>query len=201
MEPVGLAVGIFGLAGLYNTCIQVVEQVDTAKSLGADSQSILSKFETDKLLLKRWGENVGIVNGHVDRRHPSLEIDEERRVIYTILASIENIFADSEKLSKKYGLGLATVVPGTVQGARLKRQKVEATIQQQTTVFRKAIWAVKDKKKFQLLSADLSGFIERLYSVIQLDDGSDLLLAESVRQLKLSVDGMPGYFRSSHSSR
>lgn len=37
MEPVGLAVGVLGLAGLFSTCLEAVDKVQSYRSFGVDS--------------------------------------------------------------------------------------------------------------------------------------------------------------------
>ncbi|GKT51786.1 uncharacterized protein ColSpa_11967 [Colletotrichum spaethianum] len=48
MEPVGLAVGIVGLAGLFSSCLEAVEKFDSYKNFGRDSRSLATLFDTDK---------------------------------------------------------------------------------------------------------------------------------------------------------
>ncbi|KAH7151968.1 ankyrin-1 [Dactylonectria estremocensis] len=55
MEPVGLAVGIAGLAGLFSSCLEAVEKVQSYRSFGADSQVLDTQFKAEKLRFEQWG--------------------------------------------------------------------------------------------------------------------------------------------------
>lgn len=63
MDPFSLAAGISGfagLAGLFSTCLGVIERVDSYKDFGAESRSIIAQFEADKYLFAKWAQDVGI---------------------------------------------------------------------------------------------------------------------------------------------
>ncbi|RYP93534.1 hypothetical protein DL770_000418 [Monosporascus sp. CRB-9-2] len=60
MEPVGLVVGIAGLGGLFNTCLEAVERVQSYKDLRDDSQALDAQFNAEKLRFEKWGPAVGL---------------------------------------------------------------------------------------------------------------------------------------------
>ena len=41
MEIVGLGLGIAGLAGIFTSCLDVVERVDSYRDFGVDSRAII----------------------------------------------------------------------------------------------------------------------------------------------------------------
>ncbi|KAH7128917.1 ankyrin-1, partial [Dactylonectria macrodidyma] len=55
MEPIGLAVGIAGLAGLFSSCLEAVDMIHTYLSFGADSQVLDTRFRAAKVRLEKWG--------------------------------------------------------------------------------------------------------------------------------------------------
>lgn len=93
MEIAGLSIGIAGLAGIFSTCLDVVERIDS-------SCAIISQFEADKLLFQRWSKNVG-VDGKDFRtnHHANLDDPATSKAIQKILISINEIAGGSEILS------------------------------------------------------------------------------------------------------
>ncbi|KAI1264016.1 hypothetical protein F5Y18DRAFT_392257 [Xylariaceae sp. FL1019] len=69
MEPVGLTVGIIGLAGLFSTCLDVVERWDSYKDFGVESEALVARFEADRALFRRWGQSIGIDRGTQGHGH------------------------------------------------------------------------------------------------------------------------------------
>lgn len=68
-----------------------MEQIDIGRDIGKNPQKILAMFEVEKFLLKKWGEKVGVdADGEVRADHHSvLDDDEDRSIIYSILANME----------------------------------------------------------------------------------------------------------------
>lgn len=60
MEPVGIGVGVVGLFGLFNTCLDVVNKYDSWKDFGSESHCLTAQFEAQKLGPQIWGEAVGV---------------------------------------------------------------------------------------------------------------------------------------------
>ncbi|KAH7129676.1 hypothetical protein B0J13DRAFT_563207 [Dactylonectria estremocensis] len=49
MEPVGLAIGAAGLAGLFSSCLEAVDKVQSYKSFKTDSHVFDAQFRAKKL--------------------------------------------------------------------------------------------------------------------------------------------------------
>ena len=60
MEAAGRGIGVAGLVGLFNTCVDIIERVDSYKDVGGESRSLLARFEADRVRLRRWGQIVGL---------------------------------------------------------------------------------------------------------------------------------------------
>ncbi|KYG40764.1 hypothetical protein M433DRAFT_148211 [Acidomyces richmondensis BFW] len=60
MEPVSFAVGVAGLAGLFETAIDGVRYVRAGREFGIDFQTSCLQLDNAQLLLSRWGEAVGL---------------------------------------------------------------------------------------------------------------------------------------------
>ncbi|KAL5084612.1 hypothetical protein Trisim1_011613 [Trichoderma cf. simile WF8] len=60
MDPVGLAVGVIGLAGLFSTCLDLVKRVDNYKHFKKDEQILATQFAAYRLRFERWGKTLGL---------------------------------------------------------------------------------------------------------------------------------------------
>jgi hypothetical protein len=60
MKLVGLAIGVTGLAGLLNVCLETINRVDSYKHFKIEARSVIVQFETDKLLFVKLSRDVGL---------------------------------------------------------------------------------------------------------------------------------------------
>ncbi|KXH34917.1 hypothetical protein CSIM01_01953 [Colletotrichum simmondsii] len=96
MEPVGLAVGIVGLAGILSTCLDVIERVDYFKDFDHDSRSLAVQFDAEKLRLKQWAYDVGFREGKLlNDHHAALDEPQVRLMTTELLGVIKEICGGS----------------------------------------------------------------------------------------------------------
>lgn len=69
MEPVGLAVGVLGLAGLFSSCLEAIDKVQSYRSFTIDSQDLNSQFNAEKVRFEQWGQKVGFSQGQLSASH------------------------------------------------------------------------------------------------------------------------------------
>jgi hypothetical protein len=85
MEPIS-AVGVIGLAGLFSSCLEAVDKVQTYRSFGSDSHVLDTRFKAAKVRLEKWGRRVGFHEKALSEDHqPALD---ER----DISAAVQGIF-------------------------------------------------------------------------------------------------------------
>ncbi|KAK7409419.1 hypothetical protein QQX98_008380 [Neonectria punicea] len=60
METVGLVVGVAGLAGLFTSCLEAVDKVQSYQTFETDSYVLDTRFKVAKARFERWGPGVGI---------------------------------------------------------------------------------------------------------------------------------------------
>jgi Prion-inhibition and propagation len=102
VDPLGAALGVGGLAGLFGTVVQCVQLVSLGKSYARDIELLQTRFEAQKVRLLIWGEAVGIVEkGVYDTRLDSPTIQP---TVFRILNNIRLLFSDEQDLGRKYGL-------------------------------------------------------------------------------------------------
>jgi hypothetical protein len=69
MEPVGLAVGVLGLAGLFSSCLEAVDKIQDYKSFAEDSQTLNAQLKAERLRFELWGQQVGFDQGRLSANH------------------------------------------------------------------------------------------------------------------------------------
>jgi hypothetical protein len=179
MEICGTVVGV---VGLYSVCLQIIEQVDDARNFNDDSEKLRILFETEKLIFTRWGDRVGISDE--SKRHPCLEKNAvEYPLIYSILKQLENAWKGAEKFFNTYNVE----EPGaTNAGAAVCRGK--------TSIGRKLIWAIKDKKHFMSLLTDVGTLVQKLDNLVPNNStDSEVKIMEmevSLKKLESILKGM-----------
>ncbi|KAK4141492.1 prion-inhibition and propagation-domain-containing protein [Dichotomopilus funicola] len=116
MEAAGLAIGVFGLAGLYSTCIELLDALSAAARFGVDRELLQTKLEVERVRLMIWGDSVGLTEVTLDSSKSAATeddlavIDESmqrpalRTAVAGLLACFVRVFEDVEKLQKRYGL-------------------------------------------------------------------------------------------------
>ncbi|CVL07334.1 uncharacterized protein FMAN_15398 [Fusarium mangiferae] len=88
MEPAGLVIGVAGLAGLFNACLEAVDTVQSYQTFGTDSHVLDTRFKAAKTRFERWGPSVRIKQGKLlPNHHPVLD-DNDISVVVTDLLHI-----------------------------------------------------------------------------------------------------------------
>lgn len=102
VDPLGAALGVAGLAGLFSTCVQCFDLVQLGRAYARDYEIIQTKFEAQKVRFLIRGQVVGVIEGSsYDTR---LDLPEIRPTVLRILLNIRLLFSDGQRLSRRYGL-------------------------------------------------------------------------------------------------
>ena len=86
MEPVGLAVGVLGLASLFSSCLEAVDKVQNYKSFAVDSQASNAQLKAERLRFELWGQQVGFDRAKLSANHHQ-RLDNPR-----ICSVVEDLF-------------------------------------------------------------------------------------------------------------
>ena len=171
MDPLSLTfgvAGILGLAGLYNTCLDIIDKVDSYKEYGIESRSIVAQFEADKFLFQKWGKNVGI--DKKDKHHRNLDDPQTVSNVEKILSSIRELYlsADNIRLTLQPDLKpdqeSKSSTGGTGSHALYQR------VQESTSKRKKVAWAFRNKAKFVAQVQQFGSLVQRLQSLVPADD-------------------------------
>lgn len=60
METAGLVIEVAGLAGLFSTCLEVLDKVQAYQTSAVYLDALEARFNATKVLLERWRTSVGI---------------------------------------------------------------------------------------------------------------------------------------------
>ncbi|KAH6876317.1 hypothetical protein B0T10DRAFT_197799, partial [Thelonectria olida] len=94
MEVAGLAIGIAGLAGLFASCLDSIEKIQSYRSSKIDASGLNAQFEAEKLRLEKWGLDVGFDASAPSARtnhHPALDEAKTIKAVRELLLIIESI--------------------------------------------------------------------------------------------------------------
>lgn len=95
MEPVGLGIGVIGLAGLFTACLDAIDRAKAYKSYAFDSEALRVQFDGHKLRLEEWGRNVGLTRGQLEHgHHGRLDDSDTRKLVEDILNIIRKVIED-----------------------------------------------------------------------------------------------------------
>ena len=180
MEPVGLGVGIAGLAGAFTACVDCFEYVQLGRQFGQDYGKCLLKIDTAKLRMSRWGAAMGLG----PKPNFNLQVsasDKEIRLAQSLLEQILESFEDAERISERFKKRTSTQNAGSnellvgdttsdmdsdYQRLHLTMRELALKRQKGTSIRKKAAWALYEKKRFEGLIDYVNGFISDLVDLI-----------------------------------
>ncbi|GKT61202.1 ankyrin repeat domain-containing protein 52 [Colletotrichum tofieldiae] len=136
MEPAGFAVGVVKLAGLFSSCLEAIDKVQSYRSARADADVQDTIFNLARARFEQWGRGVGIDQGRLlDDHHHALGNGGISTAVRGLLRFIIKLICDqawaswgkeehAERISLFENLVQELhnlVPPRTAQGARQKR--------------------------------------------------------------------------------
>ncbi|KAI3580740.1 prion-inhibition and propagation-domain-containing protein, partial [Fusarium oxysporum f. sp. albedinis] len=130
MEPIGLAIGVVGLVGLFSSCLEAADKVQAYLSFGTESGVLDARFRATKVLLEKWGRRVGLEKTTLaEDHHPALDdrniaaaVEDVLRIINTICESSNQSIPQS-KLTPSLvdGFSLGSIGPPSLHGMRRRK--------------------------------------------------------------------------------
>lgn len=185
MEPVGLGFGIAGLAGAFTACIDCFEYIQLGRQFGQDFGKCLLRLDTAKLRMSRWGEAMGLGPGkHLT---PQISVsDEEMRLAQSLLGQILESFEDAERISERFKKHTSMQNPNShellvcdatsdmnsdYQRLHLSMRELAYKRQKGTSIRKKTVWALYERKRFGVMIEDVTGFISHLVDLFPATQG------------------------------
>ncbi|EWZ34098.1 hypothetical protein BFJ63_vAg12664 [Fusarium oxysporum f. sp. narcissi] len=130
MEPIGLAIGVVGLVGLFSSCLEAADKVQAYLSFGTESGVLDARFRATKVLLEKWGRRVGLEKTTLaEDHHPALDdrdiaaaVEDVLRIINTICEPSNQSIPQS-KLTPSLvdGVSLGSIGPPSLHGMRRRK--------------------------------------------------------------------------------
>lgn len=167
MEPVGLAVGIVGLAGLFSVCLETINRIDSYKHFGVESRSIIVQFEADKLLFKKWSSDVGLdKSNRKEDFQNELDNPEINLIARKILLSIQEIFTDADgtlsRLQSTEQAGPFLFPPGIKFPDTNKSNTIYRSVSKRDMIG----WSFRSKTRLVFQVQQFGALVQRLYSLV-----------------------------------
>jgi hypothetical protein len=192
MEPVGLTVGILGLAGLFNNAVDCFEYVQLGRNFGSNFQTSVLKLDNARLRLSRWGQSVGLSTKveDVQSLHRTTVPAEEIPKAERILGHILELFADAEGVSAKVKTRSSLDEPSLAvydaqtdldpvrMSLHQKMRELSIKRQNRTPLRQKAKWALYEEKHFKRLIEDVTDLVNDLVELFPAAQSSQQELCE-----------------------
>lgn len=163
MEPVGLAVGIVGLAGLFSTCLDVIERVDSYRDFGHDLGFLAAQFKTERLRFKQWGRALGIEHGYLSKdSHPALGDPETIRTAAELLSLVQKVYdggLDDPGLPRPLLPDAKTAGDGFFPGLAHRGASSESKRG-------KLAWALREKRRVTAQVTEFGLLVHYLYTLV-----------------------------------
>lgn len=192
------AVGLVGLASLFETCVNSVSYIKIARSFSADYQSLSFELELVQSRLYRWLEAVDISN--------NADFLEDK-LLRSILANILNTLEEVRKVSSKYASEHSVAGPDaqqddSIEVFRAKIADIIAFRQKSTSLVKKTTWALYHKEHFDTLISDTSRLVTQLIELFPASQARQTqLCAEEVLELSGGGDEVQLKYLQDASSR
>ena len=199
-EAAGLTIGTIALASLFSTTIECLEYVDLARNHGKDYEVAEVKLLLLKGRLNAWGESLRVSSP--GNEHPELRRrwDDVQSTVKTSLEAVAYLFGHIETLQEKYGLRKVDASSSDLttyhaservdQVANAFRTAVQIR-RKNTSMPRKAVWAIHDRQKFNSFLSDLSDIIGSLEKLCE-GLGAYDILAQFFQAMLQNVSGSDG---------
>lgn len=159
------------LIGLFSTCLDVINKVDSYKDFGFEFRSIIAQFDADKLLFQKWGQNVGIDKDKLkDYHHKDLDNPETALIVEKILSNIQEIFSGTESTLPNLQPMAEAGLRSSLDEAPFPRGRAEHQRFQASTSKRSRIgWTSRGKAKFITQVQQFGALVQRLHTLVPPD--------------------------------
>ncbi|KGO68022.1 Het-s, C-terminal [Penicillium italicum] len=173
MEIFGATASAIGVAALFSNCVDCFEYIQIGRQLGQSFERCQIKLDVARTRLGRWGQAVGIDS---DPRFTADTVnDEVSQQVHGLLEEIMLLFQAVQKSSKRYELKTPREDLACFANAEMRPEfrKVHGRLkaianqrQRQTSVVKKARWALYDGKNLDKLVREIVEFVDALEKLV-----------------------------------
>ncbi|KFZ14600.1 hypothetical protein V502_06003 [Pseudogymnoascus sp. VKM F-4520 (FW-2644)] len=163
-EPFGIVAGAVGIAAAFTACVDCFKYVHLGQNLKRDYQTEQLSLSCAKLRLTRWGQAVNVLDDpQLGRRDAT---PAELQVVKGSLHQMLVLFADSEKISKKYAPDSSSMdAPSEDLNVVALNSMIETMVEKRQkgpSILRTAAWAVHRRGELKELVSNITGFINNI---------------------------------------
>jgi hypothetical protein len=191
-EPFGIAAGAVGIAAAFTACVDCFGYVQLGRRFGRDFQTDVLILDCARLRLTRWGQAVNIYEdpklGKLDAT--SAEVQTAQNVLCQILL----LFANTEKISKKYRLNakagedLSILLMDDMDPAiiALNNKMRELAIRRQkgNSVLKTASWALYHRSEFKELIENITSLIDNIETLFPAPQSQLALVQQEAAEIQ-----------------
>ncbi|KAK2615884.1 hypothetical protein N8I77_002607 [Diaporthe amygdali] len=173
-EAAGLAIGAVALVSLFQTAIELLEYFEAGRGLASDSELAATKLSLLEARLRQWGDDLQVEYPGQEDGGLRTRWADEGGLVTRSLEGISEILGNASQLSEKYGLhkkrrlvwhsNIPLLYP-ILHRADIPISSPRKSSRISPSIRRQAVWAIKDKKRFESLISDLDFFITNLEKV------------------------------------
>lgn len=207
MEPASFALAVAGIPGIFKSCIDCFRYIQFSKSFGADFGICLAKLEATELQMSRWGKAMGLLDEPFDpdalyKKGTWDEKDVAKAKKW--IGLINDHFEEAERTSNRFKLSHEDDEPEllevpdqkkelekakeTVKKLVLSVRKVTQRRQKETSVVKKAEWALYARENFNTLVNNISDLVEKLVALFpDMQPAQKVLCREEASQIDPEV--------------
>lgn len=163
-EPFGIAAGAVGIAAAFTACVDCFKYVRLGQNLQRDYQTEQLSLSCARLRLTRWGQAVNVLDDPQLGRENATTA--ELQVVKNSLHQILVLFADSEKISKKYALNSSlTDTPSADLDIVTLNSMIETMVEKRKkgpSILRTAAWALSRRGELKELVSNITVLINNI---------------------------------------
>ncbi|KAL9607204.1 MAG: hypothetical protein Q9167_007860 [Letrouitia subvulpina] len=177
-EAAGLDLGAVSLAGLFTICVEYLDYIDIAQNHGRDFELSMTKLILLKAKLNTWGRSLQVTNEGQENTVLRDHWKEEQENVGRCLVGIKTIFEEADKMESRYGLrplpadaDIISLSQGQASNAFVQIETVFRSKllrrQEKLSILQKTRWAIRDKKRFDAMIAELAFLINGLVDLCE----------------------------------
>lgn len=170
MEATGLAVGVLGIAGLFNNAVDTFNYIQVGRNLAMKHQTEVLKLESTQLRLSRWGQSLGLSGDLSETRTLNVVFGSEDAASQAEkrLGHILNLLEDARKITQKLSVQDSATFDVASEGDKVaatlssRMRAISKSRQNKTSLSRKAKWALYHEKTLTRLIEDCNELTKEL---------------------------------------
>jgi hypothetical protein len=169
METAGLVIGVVGLAGLFNSCLEALDKLQSYRTFGNDSHILDTRFNATKARFERWGPGVGIERGQLMHpHHPALDDKVSSDAVAKLLHVIVEAICNPGNVASHRARGVGFDSDGSLEGGRHTLRNVTHESRK-----KKVAWALWGKGKRSEQVEIFETLVQQLHNLAPPSTGND----------------------------